>query len=454
MTDIKTLMPGYDAYKDSGVEWIGEIPEHWDVKRLKYIGFLYAGLAGKKGDDFSRIEKKELSPFLPFTSISNSSVVTNYFQYVYVSKFERQNEVKGKDILFLMSSETIEDIAKCSIYFGDKNPVYLNSFCKGYRVTNSGISPIFLNYLYQSGYYRLYFSKVARGFTRINLKQEHLYNSLVIVPTLNEQITIATFLDCKTTKIDQTVAIKEKQIRLLKERKQILIHNAVTKGLDPDVPMRDSGMEWIGKIPESWLVKRLKYILDERKERSKHGQEPLFMVSQTHGLVTRTGNHEKEEAAQTKIGNKIVYENDLVFNKLKAHLGVFFKSSINFKGLVSPDYAVYKSKSLIHDLKYLEHLFRHPAYIGIFIIRATGIVEGLIRLYTDDLFEIQIPVPPRNEQERILSHIQIQSAKIDKAVAIQEQMIEKLKEYKATLINSAVTGKIKVPQTEEAKPVA
>jgi len=177
------------------------------------------------------------------------------------------------------------------------------------------------------------------------------------------------------------------------------------------------------------------------------GTEPLFMVSQIHGLVVRSEYHQKDQVAQSNIDNKIVYKNDLVFNKLKAHLGVFFKSSIDFKGIVSPDYAVYKSKGFIRDLKYLEHLFRHPAYIGQFVIRATGIVEGLIRLYTGDLFEISIPVTPENEQNEILFHIQTQSGKIDKAIAIQAQMIDKLKEYKATLINSAVTGKIKVPMT-------
>jgi len=125
-------------------------------------------------------------------------------------------------------------------------------------------------------------------------------------------------------------------------------------------------------------------------------------------------------------------------------LGVFFKSTIEFKGLVSPDYAVYKSKGLIKDLKYLEYLFRHPAYIGQFIIRATGVVEGLIRLYTDDLFDIFIPVSSAEEQAKILTHIKTQSAKIDQAIDLQQKQIDKLKEYKATLINSGVTGKIKV----------
>jgi type I restriction enzyme S subunit len=203
-------------------------------------------------------------------------------------------------------------------------------------------------------------------------------------------------------------------------------------------------VEWIGSVPEHWKVKRLKYVLDERNERSKTGEESLFMVSQKHGLVVRSEYHAKAEVALSNIDNKIVHQNDLVFNKLKAHLGIFFKSNISFKGIVSPDYAVYTLKNFVEDAKILEHLFRHPACIGQFIIRATGIVEGLIRLYTTDFFEIFIPVAPIEEQREILEFIESNSEKINSASSLLEQQITNLKEYKATLTNSAVTGKFKV----------
>ncbi|MGO1693878.1 MAG: hypothetical protein ACTHY7_12690, partial [Marinobacter sp.] len=201
--------------------------------------------------------------------------------------------------------------------------------------------------------------------------------------------------------------------------------------------------------PAHWQLKRLKYVLDERNERSQTGEEPLLMVSQKHGLVVRSEYHEKAEVALSKIDNKIVHQNDLVFNKLKAHLGVFFKSSITFKGIVSPDYAVYTLKDFVEDAKFLEHLFRHPAYIGQFIVRATGIVEGLIRLYTTELFEMPIPIAPIEEQREILKFIETNSEKMDDACSLLEQQIARLKEYKVTLINSAVTGKIKVPGVVE-----
>ena len=202
---------------------------------------------------------------------------------------------------------------------------------------------------------------------------------------------------------------------------------------------KDSGVDWLREIPEHWQLKRLKYVLAERNERSKTGEEPLFMVSQKYGLVVRADYHDKAEIAQSNIDNKIVYKNDLVFNKLKPHLGVFYKSEIDFKGLVSPDYAVYKVKNYIYDMKYLELLFRNPKYIEQFIIRATGIVEGLIRLYTTELFELPVMIPPREEQEKILNFLHGKTAQIDQAIALKQQQIEKLNEYKHIVIQNAVT---------------
>ena len=308
------------------------------------------------------------------------------------------------------------------------------------------IEPRFFNWAIRSKLYVSYFGSASDG-VRIgqwDLSKNRMKVIPFILPSPIEQTSIANFLDQKSPLIDEAIAIKEKQIVLLKERKQIFIQKAVTQGINPNLPMKDSGVDWIGQIPEHWKAKRLKYVLEESSERSTTGEEPLFMVSQVHGLVVRADYHDKSEVAASNVDNKIVHKNDLVFNKLKAHLGVFFKSNIEFKGLVSPDYAVYRCKDHIVDAKLLELLFRHPSYIEQFIIRATGIVEGLIRLYTGDLFDISVPIAPENEQLEILSHIERQSKTFDRAVDLQQRQIEKLKEYKTSLINSAVTGKIKV----------
>jgi len=279
---------------------------------------------------------------------------------------------------------------------------------------------------------------------RNTISKDNFFAFKTFVPPLPEQTRIAAFLDQKTAQIDQAIAQKERLIELLKERRLVYVNQILTTGLDLKCSFKDSKIEGLGQIPSHWEAISLKYLLQERTERSKNGEEPLLMVSQTHGLVVRADYHEKAMVAQSNVGNKRVYKNDLVFNKLKAHLGVFFKSNIEEVGIVSPDYAVYYPIGGITDLKFLELLFRHPTYIGQFICKATGIVEGLIRLYTSDLFSIKVPVPPIYEQTQILKRIETGTHKIDTAIAWKQGEIEKLKEYKATLINSVVTGKIKI----------
>ena len=435
MTEQFAAIPRYEAYKDSGIEWLGKIPEQWILKKIAHL-FLNVGSGSTPSSGNVSFYGGSI-PWLQTGDLTDSDI--NSTSKTVTEKALRVHSTLKKykpgSLVVAMYGATIGKVGMLSI------ETTTNQACCVIE-KNSFINMKYVFYLFLG--FREKIISMAYGGGQPNISQDLIKSLRLPFPDKKEQTAIASFLDQKTTQLDQAIAIKEKQITLLKERKQILIQNAVTRGLNPDAPMRDSGVVYIGEIPAHWMIKRLKYILDERNERSKTGEEPLFMVSQVHGLVVRSEYHNKAEVAESNVDNKIVYINDLVFNKLKAHLGVFFKSNISFKGLVSPDYAVYKPKGFIKDLKLLEYLFRHPAYIGQFIIRATGIVEGLIRLYTDDLFDIYVPVPPTPEQQIILQYIETESSKINKAITIQQQQIEKLKEYKTTLINSAVTGKIKV----------
>ncbi len=306
------------------------------------------------------------------------------------------------------------------------------------------INPKFLSYYIKSATFTNQVDVCAKGMSYPAINSSELGDLFVFVPPLEVQTRIANFLDDKCAKIDKAIAQKERLIELLKERKQILIHKAVTRGLNPNVKLKDSGVEWIGMVPEGWEVKKVKHLLLERTERSKDGSEPLLMMSQSHGLVVRSEYHEKSEVAKTSEGAKVVYPDDLVFNKLKAHLGVFFKSELNIRGIVSPDYAVYYSTGLLADLKFLELLFRGPEYIREFICRATGIVEGLIRLYTSDLFAIQVSFPPPAEQLEIIAFANSVSAKVNRSINLLHHEIGKVKEYKSSLIVGAVRGELQL----------
>ncbi len=413
----------YTEYKDSGVEWLGEIPSHWGTKRIKFLAEIQKGKLPRK---IVSINESNLPPYTSMEYLRGGE--ENQWVLDSNPKIIDQNE-----ILLLWDGSNAGEFIK------SRKGVISSTVA---QISFYNIDTNFAWYYSKFLEIELRSKTIGMGIPHVNGNE--LKDSIVSIPPRPEQTAIANFLDLKTAQIDNAIAIKQKQIELLKERRQILIHNAVTRGLNPNAKMKDSGLEWIGEIPEGWEVKKLKYILKERNERSDTGEEPLFMMSQVHGLVVRADYHKKAEVAQTSEGNKIVYTNDLVFNKLKAHLGVFFKSTIDFNGLVSPDYAVYYSNEFIPDLKYLELLFRCPEYLKEFICRITGIVEGLMRLYTQDLFDIAVPVPPLNEQIVILKYIDSIDSKIATAITLKEQEIEKLKEYKGTLINGAVTGKIKV----------
>ena len=414
----------YERYKDSGEAWIGEIPSEWEVIKLKNIfyekkhtrnmslncGSISFGQVICKDDD-----KVPEATKMAYQEVLNGEFLINPLNLNY-------------DLISLRIALSKIDVVVSAGYIVLKNKIEINKE--------------FFKYLLHR--YDVAYMKLLGSGVRQTINFNHIANSLLVLPTDIEQTKIANFLDQKTAQIDQAIALKQQQIEKLNEYKQIVIQNAVTKGLNPNAPMKNSGVDWIGDIPEHWQMKRLKYVLDERNERSKTGEEPLFMVSQKYGLVVRADYHEKAEVAQSNIDNKIVYKNDLVFNKLKPHLGVFYKSEIDFKGLVSPDYAVYKVKNYIYDMKYLELLFRNPKYIEQFIIRATGIVEGLIRLYTASLFELPVMIPPKEEQKAILNFVKKENNKIDISQQNLEKQIDRLKEYKNILINQAVTGKLKI----------
>ncbi len=411
--------------------WFGILPEHWEVVRSKCLFNQRKEMARKNDIQLSATQAYGVISQAKYESLSGNTVVKIIFN------LDKRKHVEIDD--FVISMRSFQGGLEHAKESGCIRSSYV--VLRPLRVINSS----YFAYLFKLPTYISALQKTA-SFIRDgqDLNFSNFSQVALFIPPIEEQDAIAKFLDKKSAQINEAITIKERQITLLKECKQIIIQNAVMQGLNPSVPMKNSGVEWIGNIPEHWEVRRLKYVLEERAERSKTGEEPLFMVSQIHGLVVRADYHDKAEVAASNIDNKLVYKNDLVFNKLKAHLGVFFKSNIEFTGLVSPDYAVYTCKAYISDAKYLEILFRHPSYIQQFIVRATGIVEGLIRLYTGDLFDIHVPIAPLDEQAEILAYAEKQSNEFDRAIELQKRQIEKLKEYKTTLIDSAVTGKIRI----------
>ena len=218
--DCKTKCSEYDF----------EVNNNFNLFRLKDLGYLYSGLSGKSGDDFNQDENKNNKGFIPFTNIANNTYLKkDHLGAVVVYENENQNKVQKGDIFFLMSSEGYEDIGKSAILDDDLEETYLNSFCKGYRVTNKKANPYFLNYLLLSDSYRKQLTIEGKGFTRINLKMEKVNDFKVYLPnSIDEQTKIVQFLDQKTQTIDNIIVNINKQIETLKELRKTLINDVVT----------------------------------------------------------------------------------------------------------------------------------------------------------------------------------------------------------------------------------
>lgn len=301
-------------------------------------------------------------------------------------------------------------------------------------------------------YYQLLIARplieaLAQGSTFVELSNTSLSAVPLLTPPLEVQNAIASFLDHKTAQIDALIAEKRKLIELLREKRNALISHAVTKGLNPDVPMKDSGVEWIGEIPAHWKTIRNRYLFKEINERSETGDETLLSVHQRLGVVKRSDIASQPAGANDLIGYKICRVNDLILNKLKAYLGVFFRSPLS--GLVSPDYTVFRA---VVDLvpEYYEYLYHHGAYIAEFTKRSKGVAIGLFRLYSSDFYDIWSLFPPPAEQRAIVEYVRTKTSHISTLMERLEESISILSEYRSTLISSAVIGKIDVRGWQEA----
>lgn len=415
--------------KNSGIEWIGEIPDSWKLVRFKDICVNKKEIAGESSENYERL------------ALTLGGVIK---RPKYDSDGLQPKEFDGYQIIcendFIFKMIDLQNISTSRVglspYCGLVSPAYIR-----FSSREEGQYNEYVYYFLMSMYYNCVYNNLGGNGVRSALNATDIGQLVIPFPAIEKQKKIVAFLENASKKIDNLIEVQQAQIEKLKEYKQSVITEAVTKGLDLTAPMKDSGVEWIGKIPEDWETIRVKQLLNERIERSLTGQEEPLSMSQKVGLVPTRMLDSIPNMASSFIGAKLTYVDDLVFNKLKAHLGVFSVSK--YDGLVSPDYAVYYSTGKI-NLKYLEYLFKTPQCILEFRKRSTGIAVGLTRLYTDGLFAIECPFPNHSSQMEIVAYLDDKCAKIDKLIELKQSKIEKLQEYKKSLIYEYVTGKKEV----------
>ena len=408
--------------KDSGIEWVGAIPQDWQLSK---IGSLYTQRNEKVSD-------KDYQPL----SVTMQGILPQLATAAKTDDGDNRKLVRVGD--FAINSRS-DRRGSCGISPLDGSVSLINIIL----TPRTAMHPGYYNWLFHTTLFADEFYKWGHGIVADlwTTRWQEMKSITVPVPEYAEQERIAAFLDAECAEIDAVLEKTRASIEEYKKLKQAVITQAVTKGVRGDRPMKDSGIEWIGDIPTEWDVIRVKQLLKERNERSKEGKEEPLSMSQKVGLVPTKFLESIPNMASSFVGAKLAYVDDLVFNKLKAHLGVFSVS--RYDGLVSPDYAVYCSTGK-SNLKYLEYIFKTPQCIGEFRKKSTGIAAGLMRLYTEGLFSIYLPYPALSEQEEIAEYLNEKCAGIDALIVKKQQYLTEIENYKKSLIYEYVTGKKEV----------
>jgi type I restriction enzyme S subunit len=418
----------YSSYKNSGAEWLGDIPKHWNTLSNKNIFKLKKNQVGKKSGDYVLL------------SLTLNGVIKRDMenpQGKFPAEFNTYQEVKKGDFIFCLFD--VEETPRC-VGLSDFDGMITGAYTV--MEPNDNFDRNFLYYFYLNLDADKRLKPLYTGL-RNTISKENFFSFKTFVPPLPEQTAIAAFLNRKTALIDQAIDIKQKQIELLKELRQILIHKAVTRGLNPNVKMKYSGNEAVGNIPEHWQMNKLRNSLKPVSIKN-HPHLPLLSITRELGVIERNIDDPDENhnfIPDDLSGYKLIKAGQFGMNKMKAWQGSYGISQ--FTGIVSPAYFIF---DLISDIvPFFFHLaIRSKFYVPFFVQASDGVRIGQWDLSKERMKEIPIIIPPAEEQIQIVTFIERATEKILTAISAKEQEIEKLKEYKATLINSAVTGKIKV----------
>ena len=419
-------MKAYPEYVDSPLPWLSEIPSHWELARNKNIFQEVKDVVGENADAYSLLSLTTKGIILRDVASGKGKFPKDFNTY---------KIVKHGDMVFCLFD--IDETPR-TVGLSDYDGMLTGAYAI-FHVSN--VNPRFAYYYYLS----LDNVKAMRPLysgLRKTINVGTFLSTELPVPPRPEQDQIVRFLDWKVSSINKLISVKRKQIALLHERQSVHISHIVTHGLRNGVAAKDSGAEWLGDIPEHWHTMRCKYLFSERDERSQDGSEQHLSMSQKYGLVPDSQLDERRMLSESYVGGKLCDKDDLVLNRLKAHLGVFALAPQS--GVISPDYTVLRPNTARILPSFAETVLKSNRCRGELCIRVRGIIEGFWRLYSDDFNTIVLPVPPLDEQAEIMEYIVEFRDKAKKYEDTLTQEISSLQELKARLISDTVTGKIDV----------
>jgi type I restriction enzyme S subunit len=440
----------YPAYKESGVEWIGQIPAGWEFQRIKWS-------CSYRVSNVDKVASNDEVPvrLCNYTDVYHNDFINPSMNFMEATATKEEIERFGlmpDDVLITKDSESWDDIGVPALVTESEPNLVCGYHLALIRPHGSVLSGKFLFRCLQSDYVNHQFQMAANGVTRFGMPKAAVGNALIPVPIFQEQQKIAAYLDRKTAQIDRLIEIKRRQIELLKEERTAVINHAVTKGLNPGVKMKESGIEWIGEFPEGWEVKRLKLVVSDmvsgpfgsalkKEEYTSEGYRVYGQEQVIPGDFT-VGDYYISEEKFKSLERYAVSSGDI----LVSCVGTFGKIAVVpddiEPGVINPRLIrLAPDKTQITSL-YLEQLLSSSFVFSQFEQVSRGGTMGVINLGL--LSELLLPIPSIKEQPELLERIKEISRDNSKAISLQEQQIQLLQEYRTTLISDAVTGKIDV----------
>ena len=412
--------------KDSGMSWVGTVPKHWLVEKVKY--HLYRYETKNQGD------KQVLSVYREYGVIPKDSRDDNH--NVTSEDTSKYKYVKPNDFV-INKMKAWQGSMGVSEYEGIVSPAYFI-----YHFKDKQIIPKYLHYLFR-GCYKDEFRRISGGIRegQWDLSPELFGGTMLLIPPTEEQHFIIEQIDKVSTEIDALSADIQAEIDTLQAYKQSVITEAVTKGLDKNVALKKTSNTWIKEVPNNWKFLKVGNLFVERAIKADGTETPLSL-SQKDGLVKTDDMVEHSMKTKSYDGWKKVWPNDLILNRFKAHLGVFFCSKYN--GMVSFHYGVFIPKIEL-NVKYYEYLFHSKPYCEMFADLSNGVTVGLQNLGNQTFYSAKCVCPPIEEQNAIVNYLDATCSEIENIIAQKQEQLEVLSDYKKSLIYEYVTGKKEVP---------
>jgi type I restriction enzyme S subunit len=426
----------YPAYKDSGVEWLGRVPQSWQIDRLKWTTTKCRnGIWGSEPDGIYDIPCIRVADF----DRNKLRIILNDLTLRSITPSERKGRLLKHGNLLLEKSGggDLQPVGTVMLFDQDLEAVCSNFIAR--MPVRSVWDSNYLVYLHAHLYARRVNTRSIKQTTGIqNIDLTAYLNELIACPSISEQHAIAAFLDRETARIDALVEKKERQIKLLKEKRSALISHVVTKGLNPDAPMKDSGIEWLGEIPEEWRLKRLKYCVSRINDKVEGLNSDLSYTGLEH-IKPWTGKRINEESNATSDGHSNRYkQGDVLFGKLRPYLAKVLR--VNNVGICTGELLVIRPRLIEQNFLFYYMLARE----FIFIVDSSTYGAKMPRANWEFIGNLPILLPSPKEQRAIADFLDRETGRIDTMIEKVEESIEKLYEYRSALISAAVTGKIDV----------